>query len=88
MSELCEGVKSRKPLIGDAVTIHAGLCEWDRVEGTVVDISEDPDNDMPILIQRSNFDQWPFAVHELELHSCDEVYEGGCIDPLMKVQRR
>ena len=37
---------------------------------------------MPIMVQRANYDTWPFAVWELELHSLeDEAYEDGWIDP-------
>jgi len=77
-----EILKYRSPLVGDYVTIHSILCEWDGQSGEVIDVSADPGNDMPIMVKRPNFDMWPFAVWELELHSLeDEVYEGGWIDP-------
>jgi hypothetical protein len=75
-------LKLRPPQIGDQVTIHNTLCEWDRHEGPVIAISGRPDDDMPVMVQRANFDTWPFGVHELELRSLeDEAYEGGWIDP-------
>lgn len=88
MRENYEGLKPREPRVGDHVTIHACLCEWDGVSGQVIGISE-TDKEMPIMVQRGDCYTWPFSVHELELHSNDdEVYEGGWIDPQLTVQRK
>lgn len=67
----------RIPRIGDTVTIHATLCEWDRVTGQIVGISDSPGNDMAYMMQRPNYDVWPFALCELELHSLDLDEEYG-----------
>jgi len=84
-----EGYTLRGPLVNDYVTIHSALCEWDGVSGQVIGVSDRPDNDMPVMVQRSNYDVWPFAVWELELHSPeDEAYEGGWIDPRITIQRK
>lgn len=84
-----ECFKYRNPVVGDHVTIHSALCEWDGVNGLVTGISATPDDDLPIMVQRANYDVWPFAVRELELHSLDdEVYEGGWIDPRIVPQSR
>lgn len=67
----------RLPQIGDTVTIHAALCEWDRTVGTIVVIGG-PDDSMPYLVERADYYRWPFEIFELELHSLeDEAYEGG-----------
>ena len=89
MTERYEGIKSRGPVVGDYIIIHSALCEWDGQIGEVVDVSADPSNDMPIMVKRPNFDMWPFAIWELELHSLeDEVYEGGWIDPRIISMRK
>lgn len=81
MAREFEILKYRNPVVGDRVTIHSALCEWDGVSGQVTEISTALDNDMPIMVQRDNYDVWPFSVRELELHSLDdEVYEAGWID--------
>lgn len=75
-------MSKREPRIGDTVTIHATLCEWDGVTGRIVGIRENKDDDMPYMVERSDYFQWPFSLHELELHSLeDEVYEGGWSQP-------
>jgi len=84
-------VHLRLPEIGDYVTIHNYLCEWHGVSGEIVGISDFPNNDTPYMVKRSNFDVWPFAIDELELHSGEEAYEGGWIDhytaQLLKLDR-
>lgn len=68
-------MEHRIPQVGDYVTIHAALCEWDGVSGQVV--------------QRPNFDTWPFAIGELELHGEDseDSYTNGWVDPWVSASR-
>ena len=82
---MAEGnITLRLPKIGDYVTIHNYLCKWDGHSGEIVGISDLPNNDMPYIVQRANFDTWPFSLCELELHSGDSAYEGGWIDNYTK----
>ena len=75
-----ETITLRLPKIGDYVTIHNHLCEWHGQSGEIIGISDTPNNDMPYMVQRPNFDTWPFSINDLELHSGEAAYEGGWID--------
>ena len=64
----------RKPQIGDHVVIHAWYCDMDGKEGDIIGISSQ--GSMPYMVRLSNYREWPFDEHELELRSIEmERYE-------------
>lgn len=53
--------------IGDTVTVIAAICEEHGKQAQIIDIDDDPGNDMPYTVRfYHNFREWPFSAEEIE----------------------
>jgi hypothetical protein len=52
--------------IGDKVICTAWTCEMYNKSGTIINISNQANNDLPYMVQFYNYREWPFAENELK----------------------